>query len=63
MIQRKPTNRLGYDRGAVEIKEHPWLKTFPWGQLARKEILSPFVPENILKNDDYRDQISSSSED
>jgi hypothetical protein len=47
----------------VEIKEHPWLKNFPWVQLMKKQIQSPFVPESILDNNDYRDQISSSSED
>jgi len=29
----------------------------------RKQIQSPFIPESILDNNDYRDQISSSSED
>jgi hypothetical protein len=29
----------------------------------KKQIQSPFVPDSILDNNDYRDQISSSSED
>lgn len=63
MIQRKPLNRLGTEGGIVEIKQHPWLKSFPWIQLLKKQIQSPFIPESILNNNDYRDQISSSSED
>ena len=43
MIQRKPNNRLGRD-GANEVKQHPWLKGFPWDKLVRKEISAPFLP-------------------
>jgi len=43
LIQRKPTNRLGVD-GPNEIKNHRWLKDYPWDKLYNKEIESPFVP-------------------
>lgn len=29
LIERKPTNRLGFN-GAAEVKTHPWIKNFPW---------------------------------
>lgn len=29
LIQRKPSNRLGFN-GPEEVKNHPWLKNFPW---------------------------------
>ena len=37
MIQRKPVYRLGLN-GPSEVKEHPWLKNFPWQDLADKKI-------------------------
>lgn len=63
MIQRKTCNRLGTEGGMNQIKDHPWFKGFPWGQLLKKNVNAPFVPRNILGSDDYRDQISESSED
>ena len=60
MIQRKPQNRLGAD-GIEEIKNHPWLRDFPWDDLAKKRIKAPFLPskadnfdeKNI--NEEWRD--------
>ena len=63
MIQRKPAQRLGTEHGIIEIKEHVWFKNFPWIQLLKKNIASPFIPINVLNSNDYRDQISSSSEE
>lgn len=36
-------NRLGIN-GPDEVKDHPWLKNFPWDKLLNKEIESPFIP-------------------
>lgn len=44
LLIRKPENRLGY-RGAHEVKDHPWIKYYPWKQLYEKTIESPFIPE------------------
>lgn len=62
MIQRKPANRLGTEHGISEIKEHPWFKSFPWMDLLKKKLRPSFMPKNILGSDDYRDQISETSE-
>lgn len=43
MIQRKPNNRLGKE-GTSEVKQHPWLRSFPWEKLLKKEIQAPFLP-------------------
>lgn len=61
MIQRKPANRLGLN-GPTEVKNHPWLKDFPWTDLWNKKIVAPFIPpkednfdqKNI--NEDWKDQ-------
>ncbi len=44
LLQRKPANRLGL-RGATEVKEHPWLKYYPWKDLYEKKIESPYKPK------------------
>ena len=46
MIQRKPQNRLGAQNGATDIKNHPWLRNFPWKDLNEKKLKAPFVPLN-----------------
>ena len=43
MIQRKPANRLG-NNGAAEVKNHPWLRDFPWTDLQNRNIEAPFIP-------------------
>ena len=50
MIQRKPQHRLGTN-GPEEVKNHPWLKSFPWNKLMNKEIDAPFVPSVVIKRD------------
>ena len=45
LLMRKPEQRLGY-RGINELKEHPWLKYYPWLLIKDKSLPSPFVPEN-----------------
>ena len=47
--------------GAHEVKNHPWLRDFPWDDLENKRIKAPFVPpkednfdqKNI--NEEWRD--------
>ena len=46
MVQRKPANRLGYN-GINEIKDHPWLKYYPWRDLYEKKLEAPFLPKNL----------------
>ena len=43
MIHRKPGTRLGAN-GPEEVKGHPWFKNFPWDELLKKELISPFIP-------------------
>ena len=45
LLMRKPEQRLGY-KGINELKEHPWLKYYPWLLIKDKSLPSPFVPEN-----------------
>lgn len=47
MIQRKPIHRLGLN-GPQEVKEHPWIKSYPWDKLINKQLEAPYVP-NVNK--------------
>ena len=44
LLQRKPDIRLG-NKGIWELKQHRWMKYFPWDKLMRKELEAPFIPE------------------
>ena len=61
MIQRKTGSRLG-SRGFAEVKDHPWLKDFPWKELCEKSLTAPFIPKNQDNFDprslgDWKDEI------
>ena len=45
LLIRKKENRLGYN-GISEVKEHPWIKYYPWGMIIDKTLPSPFIPQN-----------------
>ena len=47
LLERSESKRLGYHHGVKELKEHPWLKYYPWKDLSKKILPAPFVPENI----------------
>ena len=51
MIQRKPGNRLG-NNGAEEVKQHPWLRDFPWDDLEHKRVEAPFIPKGMDNYDE-----------
>jgi protein-serine/threonine kinase len=44
LLSKEPRHRLGYNRGAEEIKEHPWCINIDWSKLLHKRILPPFRP-------------------
>jgi hypothetical protein len=37
---------LGAFQGAAEVKDHPWLRDFPFDALYEKKITAPFIPPN-----------------
>ena len=45
LLIRKKENRLGF-KGINEVKEHPWIKYYPWTMIIDKTLPSPFVPQN-----------------
>ena len=45
LLIREPENRIGY-KNINELKEHPWLKYYPWSLIKDKKLPSPFIPGN-----------------
>ena len=53
LLKRKIGERIGSKEGAKELMKHPWLKYYPWEELIKKNLSSPFVPDkrdNFDKN-------------
>ena len=46
LLIRKPEDRLGFKNGVNELKEHNWLRYYPWDLIKTKKLPSPFVPQN-----------------
>ena len=45
LLLRKTEERLGTKNGVKELKEHSWLKYYPWNELEEKVLPAPFIPE------------------
>jgi len=45
LIERKPELRLGNKNGIQELKDHFWLRYYPWKDLGNKTLPGPFIPE------------------
>ncbi|KAI0032048.1 kinase-like domain-containing protein, partial [Vararia minispora EC-137] len=44
LLNRNPKHRLGAQRDAEELKEHPFFKTIDWAALGKKQVTPPFKP-------------------
>ena len=44
LLIRKAENRLGF-KGVNELKNHCWVKYYPWELLEKKKLPAPFIPE------------------
>ena len=51
-LQRKPQNRIGYNRQTAELKAHPWFNDFSWQNLEYKEYQPQYVPDITVDNFD-----------
>lgn len=50
LLNRNPKHRLGAQRDAEELKEHPFFKPIDWQALARKQVTPPFKP--VIESDE-----------
>ncbi|KZV64842.1 Pkinase-domain-containing protein [Peniophora sp. CONT] len=44
LLNRNPKHRLGAQRDAEELKEHPFFKNIDWVALGKKQVTPPFKP-------------------
>ncbi|KAF9263639.1 kinase-like protein [Marasmius fiardii PR-910] len=44
LLNRNPKHRLGANRDAAELKEHPFFKSIDWHLLSLKQVTPPFKP-------------------
>ena len=51
LLMRNPEERLGY-KGINELKQHLWLKYYPWNLIKNKALPSPFIPRDSGNFDD-----------
>ena len=47
LLERNKDYRLGSSKGVQELKEHEWLKYYPWEELEQKTLPAPFMPDQI----------------
>lgn len=57
-IERSSTSRLGAN-GSCEVKNHPWLRNFPWEKLLKKELSAPFLPITLDSNSNLNPKINN----
>jgi serine/threonine protein kinase len=52
LLERNPSNRIGFKRGFEEIKEHPWCKDIDWQLVKDKKMTPPWKPRLDRSNFD-----------
>ncbi|THV05511.1 kinase-like protein [Dendrothele bispora CBS 962.96] len=50
LLNRNPKHRLGAQRDAAELKEHPFFKPIDWDLLSQKKVTPPFKP--VVESDE-----------
>ncbi|PIL37051.1 transporter [Ganoderma sinense ZZ0214-1] len=50
LLNRNPKHRLGAQRDAAELKEHPFFKVIDWDALSKKQVTPPFKP--VVESDE-----------
>lgn len=50
LLNRNPNHRLGANRDANELKDHPFFKSIDWKALALKQVTPPFKP--VVESDE-----------
>lgn len=59
LLEKDPSKRLGHERGAEEIKEHPWFESVNWDDVIRKKV-KPFSPYLYKSREELIHEISKS---
>lgn len=59
LLNRNPKHRLGAQRDAAELKEHPFFKTIDWELLAARQVTPPFKPFVDADNADTSESVAN----
>ena len=51
LLIKNPEKRLGFPN-IINIKNHSWIKDYPWRKLLQKELIAPFIPQHCELNFD-----------
>ena len=55
LLHHSPTERLGGEEGADEIKAHPFFEGVQWAKLSKKLVVPPFIPDVQSVNAEFQD--------
>ena len=55
LLHHSPTERLGGEEGASEIKAHPFFEGVEWEKLGKKLVVPPFQPDVQSVNAEFQD--------
>ena len=55
LLEKDVTKRLGKHYGIYEILKHPWLKEYGLYQMLSKSIETPFKPDLLRMNFDFKE--------
>ncbi|XP_059430330.1 serine/threonine-protein kinase UCN-like [Corylus avellana] len=60
LLEKDPTRRLGYLRGASEIKDHKFFRGLRW-DLLTEVLRPPFIPSREDEDEDLKDNVTTAS--
>ncbi len=52
LLMRNYKERLGYNNGVLDLKNHPWMKDINWELMKEKQLIAPFIPDKNKFNFD-----------
>ena len=61
-LERKPSTRIGFEKGTQSLREHPWFRNFPWEDLQNRTVQSPYRPTYYERDIDYGEPADGNQE-
>ena len=54
LLMRNYKERLGYNNGVLDLKNHSWMKDINWELMKEKKLIAPFIPDKNSFNFDKK---------
>ena len=45
LLVKEPSERLGFENDADDIKNHPWFDVIDWNAISEKKVPPPYTPQ------------------